>query len=456
MKKPATLVTVLLLSIACGGTVDPPHPPVPLTFRHVADAGPTPVRIARDPVSGDLFVLKLDGQVMRLSVEAGTIGTLYTAADTGVAAPQGMAFGPDGTLYLVGNEAQGDFNVATVRRGIAAGGSDTRAWTTVARTEPYPLSHREDHMFNAIAVSADGAFLFLNSGARTDHGEVEDGGGRFPGLREIPLTTTILRVPAAAHDLVLPAGDGIAPYVYARGVRNAFDLAFSAAGELFAAENSGDRDDEDELDWIREGRHYGFPWRMGTHDTPQQFPGYDGAADTLVNRNYRAHSGDLFHDDPGFPPRPAVVFADPVLNTGPDAHSVRDPETGAVGLAAGPIGSFTPHRSPLGLVFDTANEVGGAMKGGAFVLGFMKGDAIGEGPDGPFLDASEDLLYLALTRSGSDYRMSARSIACGFSFPIDAELRKGRLYVLESAADGAIWEVGLPSEVPTGSCVRVP
>jgi hypothetical protein len=127
-----------------------------------------------------------------------------------------------------------------------------------------------------------------------------------------------------------------------------------------------------------------------------------------------------------------------------------------VGQARGRIGSFTPHRSPLGLVFDTGNEVAGAMMGGAFVLSWTKGDGAGEGDDGPFLDESQDLLYLALTRRGDGFEMSARSIVCGFKGPIDAELRQGRLYVLESAERGAIWEIGLPSEVPAaGPCVRI-
>ncbi|MFT7553257.1 MAG: hypothetical protein ACI9BV_003589, partial [Rhodothermales bacterium] len=53
-------------------------------------------------------------------------------------------------------------------------------------------------------------------------------------------------------------------------------------GDLFGTENAGDCDDSEELNWIREGRHYGFPWRIGTSVTPQQFPGYDPSADPFV------------------------------------------------------------------------------------------------------------------------------------------------------------------------------
>jgi glucose/arabinose dehydrogenase len=124
-------------------------------------------------------------------------------------------------------------------------------------------------------VSPDGRFVYLSSGSRTDHGEVQTSGGRFPGLREVPLTAKIFRLPATASGVVLLDDEAFltgSGFVFARGVRNSFDPAFNARGDLFSGDNSGDRDDSDELNWLREGGHYGFPWRMGTNDTPQQFP----------------------------------------------------------------------------------------------------------------------------------------------------------------------------------------
>jgi glucose/arabinose dehydrogenase len=452
------LAPLFLLLMSCGGSAPPVAPrPTPLVVRHVTDAGAKPVRLARDPRSGDLFVLKLDGTVSRLLVtDAALLRTIYTAADTGVAAPQGMAFGPDGALYLVGNDVRGNDTSAIVRKGAPAGDTDARLWTTVARTDPYPLSQGFDHFFNGVAVSPDGRYVFLNSGSRTEHGEIESSQGRYPGLREIPLTAAILRVPADAHDLILHADARVEQegYVFARGVRNAFDLAFSADGELFAIDNSGDRDDPDELNWIQAGHHYGFPWRMGTTDTPQQFPGYDPAADKLLNGTYRTLSSAAFYDDPTYPPRPATAFTDPVENVGPDARGVRDPQTGVAARAAGSIGSFTAHRSPLGLVFDTRGELPPAFLGSAFVLGWTAG-ADGESADGPFFDESQDLLHLVLSRNGDGYRMSATSLVCGFDHPVDAEIRDGRLYVLEYGGNGSIWEVTLPSTTPAPGCVRV-
>jgi glucose/arabinose dehydrogenase len=272
------------------------------------------------------------------------------------------------------------------------------------------------------------------------------------------LSARILRLPADGQDLLLPNDEvGLAPYVYALGVRNTFDLAWNAAGDLFGAENSGDRDDPDELNWIREGGHYGFPWRMGTNDTPQQFPGYVPDADPLVDRRYGAYTQGLFYDDPDYPPRPPVTFLDPIPNVGPDADSFRDPETRAVvkgSEVGGALATFTAHRAPSGLVFDVENALPGRFRGGGFVVGFTRGDPTGDMETGPFRDASEDLLFLDLTRTTDGYRVGATSIVCGFANPLDAELRDGRLYVLEFPT-GNVYEVTLPGELPV-SCAPVP
>ena len=423
------------------------------------------LRLARDPVSGALFVLRSDGTVRRVTITAtgSSIETVYSPAITGLPVPQGLAFGQDGTLYLVGDDYYQPRITGMVRRGVRTSAtSDTRVWSSVAHSVPYPTSIDFDHRFNGIAVSPDGKTLFVNSGARTDHGEVEDNHGLFPGMREIPLTALILRLPANGADILLPNDDAAlraGGYVFARGVRNTFDLAISADGELFGGDNSGDRDDADELNWIQEGRHYGFPWRMGTNDTPQQFPGYDPLTDRLVNHAYPWET--LFRNDSTYPARPAgITFTDPIRNTGPDANSFRDPLTGIAHKASDlglSLGTFTPHRSPLGLVFDTRNELPDRFRGAAFILGWTAGYTTSDGPTGPFLDASEDLIQLVLTHAGDSYRTTARRLVCGFHGPVDAEILNGKLYILEFES-GAIWEIMLPtgSEAARADCVTLP
>ncbi|HET6897981.1 MAG TPA: PQQ-dependent sugar dehydrogenase, partial [Vicinamibacteria bacterium] len=289
----------LVLLSACGGSEGPGGPTASTDFaiRRIADTGgpEMAVRLARDPASGALFVLRRSGDVFRLNVPAqgtATVERLFGSADTGVSDAQGMAFAPDGALYIVGNQITGLDNFATIRRGVRGAG-DQRTWTTFAQTVPYPRSNTAfDHQWNGIVVSPDGRFVYLSSGSRTDHGEVQTSGGRFPGLREVPLTAKIFRLPATASGVVLLDDDAFltgSGYVFARGVRNSFDPAFNAAGDLFSGDNSGDRDDNDELNWLREGGHYGFPWRMGTNDTPQQFPGYNPEADKLVDHRFYAY-----------------------------------------------------------------------------------------------------------------------------------------------------------------------
>ncbi len=85
----------------------------------------------------------------------------------------------------------------------------------------------------------------------------------------------IYRIPLDTVGLNLPSDSGAldaSGYVHCRGVRNAYAMAFDANGELFAIDNSGERDDPEELNWIRPGRHYGYPWIMGDHWNPLIHP----------------------------------------------------------------------------------------------------------------------------------------------------------------------------------------
>ena len=279
-----------------------------IRVRHVLDtAGPSAsVRLAKDPRDDGLYLLKVGGEISRVSVAAGTVTLLYTAADHGVASAQGMAFGPDGTLYLVGNEDRpGTQTRATIMKGTPQAGGPRR-WTVLAQTADYPRSNTAfDHRFNGAVVRPAGDVLYVSSGSRTDHGEVQSAGGLYPGLREAGLTVCVLRLPTGAEGLFLPDDRAAlkgAGYVFAEGTRNAFDLAFDAGGRLFATDNGPDRDMSDELNWLRAEHDYGFPWRMGGADNPQQFPDYDPALDLLLDERFPAVQSGAYHNDPAFPP----------------------------------------------------------------------------------------------------------------------------------------------------------
>src|SRR5262249_41693339 len=119
--------------------------------------------------------------------------------------PSGMAFGPDGALYVVANKQVGKNQTqAMISKGVADG-SGGFTWQLFASTDPYPMSNTPfDHVMNGIVVSPDGKWVFLNSGSRTDHGEVEDNDGAFPDAREVPLTAKIFRIPTDPMGQVLP------------------------------------------------------------------------------------------------------------------------------------------------------------------------------------------------------------------------------------------------------------
>ena len=154
-----------------------------------------------------------------------------------------------------------------------------------------------------------------------------------------------------------------------------------------------------------------------------------------------------FHNDPDFPPPPiGVVFTDPVVNMGPDADKFRDPADGLVkdasdeGMA---ISTFTPHSSPLGLVFDTEFALDGEWAGDGFCLSQNDAD---RRKYKPFGDPGEDLLHLDLakTADGERYGVRITRLVQGFRSPVDAVMRGNRIYVLEYGDNGRLWEVALP------------
>src|SRR5439155_19488193 len=228
----------------------------------------------------------------------------------------------------------------------------------------------------------------------------------FPDTREVALTAKIFRLPATASDLLLPNDTNAlrsAGYIFAEGTRNSFDFAFAPNGDLFATENGPDRDMSEELNCLRPGLHYGFPWRIGGADNPQQFPNYDPNSDLLLDPRFTAVRHGYFYNDPTFPP-PPTNFAEPVINLGPDADSYRDPTDGSIKDASSlgqTLSTFTAHRSPLGLVFDTAGAMAAPFQFHGFMLSWTQGDPNGTNVDGPFRDASEDLVDLELTKLGN-------------------------------------------------------
>lgn len=106
------------------------------------------------------------------------------------------------------------------------------------------------HTNNALAFGPDGR-LYFGVGS-TSGGETESN----------PLAAGILSVNPDGSDL----------QVYARGLSNSFDVAFNAAGDMFAADNQpgaeASANEGDELNQIVQGAHYGYPYYYGDAPDP--------------------------------------------------------------------------------------------------------------------------------------------------------------------------------------------
>jgi hypothetical protein len=402
----------------------------------------------------------MNGDIYQVNLQPGNSSTsnrVYTSANHGISeSAQGMAIGLDGTIYIVGNTTTNSNNstFARIMKGVPAGGG-ARTWSLLAVTQPYGRSATAfDHVCNGMIVSPDGQYLYLNSGSRTDHGEVQSKGGVFPDTREVGLTAKILRLPTSGANLVLTNDINAlrqAGYVFAEGTRNTFDFAFAANGDLFGTENGPDRDMSEELNWLRPGLHFGFPWRIGATDNPQQFPNYDPSTDKLLDPRFIAVNNGYYHNDPTFPP-PPTNFAEPVINLGPDADSYRDPTDGSIKDASAlgqTVGTFTAHRSPLGLVFDTVGAMAPPFQYHGLMLSWTPGDPNGTNVAGPFKDASQDMVDLNLTKLGNtNYQATVTRIIGGFANPIDAEIIGNRIYVIEYSGTQGIWEITFPPASP--------
>ncbi len=421
-----------------------------LSLRYVSSIPVNSIRLAYDPTQKCLLMLNMEQGLVRIDPATGIKDIVATPADMLAGAmASGLAVAKNGTVYVSGNQNIDKLTKAVIRRGVPTGQTksvnqayawNTYTWTTLASTEPYPRSDTPfDHLVNGIAISPDQQFIVVNSGSRTDHGEVENQNGAFPDLREIALTSRMFKLPANGNDILLKnSEDAIAPYVYAKGFRNSYDPVFAPNGVLFAGENGPDADLPDELNAITPGMHYGFPWRFGTTDTPQRDPAYDPANDGYLQQDFTAVQIGAYANDPSYPAAP-TTFVDPISNTGPAAIQYRTKDGAAHNAAdeGTSVSSFTPHRSPLGLVFlDQTFPASWQASGKNLHAIILSWGAAG----GTLTDRGQDMLALELSPAGSGYTMSARQVVRGLHNPIDAATIDNHVYVLEFGDKVALWE----------------
>ncbi|MDX2022293.1 MAG: PQQ-dependent sugar dehydrogenase [Deltaproteobacteria bacterium] len=419
-----------------------------MAVRKVLDTPDDATRLARDPISQKLFLMTGNGTISRLDVAGQTWSrtVVYNPSDIGLATGDqayGMAFAKDGTLYVVSHITKlqsATTSRATVWKGtLAAGGA--RTWNKMAQTAAYGRSNTIfNHEWSGIVVSPDGKFVYINAGSRTDHGEAHD------GARESALTAKIFRLPTDKAGVINLPEDLVAlkaaGYVFAEGTRNSFDLEFAPNGDLLAGDNGPDADYHEELNFLQEGKHYGYPWRLGNEDNQMQFPTYDINTDKRRDPEYEAIKKGYWHNDPAFPAKPAVTFVEPILNAGvgTQANQYRDPVDGMI--KRGPIATFSDHGSPLGLTFDPdAGDLCGAFAGGAFIL--RNGRAAGN------FEPGRDLLLLELTKENGSYKsVKVTQLVQSFQSPVDAVLTGSKMWVLDRGGNGVtgkLWEIDMPT-----------
>lgn len=145
--------------------------------------------------------------------------------------------------------------------------------TIIDNLPAYGLHHN-----NGLTFGPDG-LLYLTLGSATNNG----------GPEEQPQNGTILRMQ--------PDGSGVE--IFASGLRNAYDLVFDAAGNLFASDNGCDppvcEDAPEELNHIIMGGNYGYPnvvgyppAESGTLAPVLTFPAHTSANGLVI------YQGDMF------------------------------------------------------------------------------------------------------------------------------------------------------------------
>jgi hypothetical protein len=403
--------------------VDLPQAPEGVRVRAVTAFGPgeqRPVRIAARPATGRLYVLGGGGDVWLLDPATGKRRAVLKGRDyidepkrKGVNIPLpvdpkwvnspitlratlclGLAFDNRDRLYVVANvlvPGKTDVNRVDVYRvgSFRADGTPDRPrlWTTFSY--PYGVGGF-NHGACRIAQGPDGK-IYLGSGSRTDHGEAGDqprisrrgeaphpdvpGGPGFPGG---DFTACILRFDPGRGQQV--------PEVYSRGNRNPFGFDWDDRGRLIDAENGPMADHPEELNYIRQGQHYGFPYVFGNNERPD-------------------------YPDAARPPA-GLRFEPPIKNVGPAGL-----------LGDHPMYSLAPHSAPGGLVFYRKGELPKRYEGTFFLTRF-----------GNLLNYNRigfDVLNVRLEQENGSLVAHTERFLDRLGRPLDVCTSGGKLYVVE-------------------------
>jgi glucose/arabinose dehydrogenase len=307
------------------------------------------------------------GRLLELTIRPGALPGAQPGAQVSVTLladkldrPHGLARGPDGRVYV---------------------GEVGRIWRTPAASPVLPqtviggLPSDGAHPLKEIVFGTDGQ-LFVNVGSASDACRGANG--------EAPLPCPELqgdRPRAAVYRAVLGGADfslqSFKPW--ALGLRNSLALAFvSGPDVLLQGENSIDYADADapaeELNVLREGRHYGWPYCVGSRQAARAYAGrFDCRSTEAPARLWPAHVAPLqmLAVPPQAPGREPDPFAGQLLvawhGHRAAGHRVVGFELDAQGKPRGAprpwIGGWhardglRPQGAPTGLLLDSAGRL---------------------------------------------------------------------------------------------------
>lgn len=297
-----------------------PKAPEGWVLREVAQLPEMSVRVVSRGPGQPVYVLAQSGCIYRLDVANKAVFQIFRPDEYGISTQggfgaTGMAVDAEGRLWVVTNQRLGSdkddsmwmCSVVIWRSGEMVDGRPVKMQPWFRTSYPQgggPYNHGVSHM----AFGPDG-LLYLNSGARTDGGEI----GKLPKYHaggEVDITACLWRMDPKAGQPEIE--------VIARGIRNAFGFAWDDHARLFAVSNGPDADQPEEMDFIQVGKHYGFPYQYG---------------------NAPATEGAPYKHTPKAPE--GIGFTMPVANLGPAAGGKPD----------APCFTFDPHSCPGGMIW---------------------------------------------------------------------------------------------------------
>ena len=365
------------------------------------------VSMAQSPVSRLIYAVRNNqfggnSNLYRINIGGGSINATVISSLPQVICAQGLTFDPAGNIYL------------STREGDIFKGTDTNASPTVdsfSFTQIIDLPQQElgtFHGVGGIAVGPDG-MLYINSGSESHYGFLSNG---TPELFAGRLNARILRASTNG-------GLGTVE-TFCEGVRNTFDITFRSDGKLFGVENGPNTNCNyaEEFNMLREGRHYGFPYRFASD--------IDGG-----NASFTCNNGPGGGVN-GPPPLPGGLQTTHAwANYGPFAK----PGAGQTGYQDGQAYyGFHPHSSPTGVCFyepaamdPAAPKFPAEFHGRAFVARFGQ-------LEGGIADVGFDVLSMRLDDAGVGY--VCNGFLTGVGRAIDTLCAyNGRLYVLVFSSD---------------------